>query len=286
MVIAVIIVAFLAVVLFNNFANYGMAYGNVSVNGKSVAGMTSEEIRTMLEADYGQKLSSGEVRIYANDSAKSRESNELSRQEAAAQAEQLSVDAAKAKVTSWRTTATGLRAQVPYEEVIEKALAAGRDGGPLGRLALFFSPQDITFDIQYDDKAIEDLATAIDDTIGDKRIDATVSIDEGSANAVKGHDGKMVDRDWLKAQLSNAFLSDGDEKSFIVFRFDGVKISRQGKVMSPKLGVSLLTEKIVDCCCHSFSRLLVGADSVDLVSQDTESLEGYHGLIIFCEITA
>ena len=100
MVIAIIIVAFLAVVLFNNFANYGMAYGNVSINGKSVAGMTSEEIRTMLETDYGQKLSSGEVRIYASDSAKSRESNELSRQEAAAQAEQLSVDAAKAKVTS------------------------------------------------------------------------------------------------------------------------------------------------------------------------------------------
>ena len=215
MIIAVIIVAFLAVVLFNNFANYGKAYGNVSVNGKSVAGMTSEEIRTMLEADYGQKLSSGEVRIYASDSAKSRESNDLSRQEAAAQAEQLSVDAAKANVTSWRTTATGLRAQVPYDEVVEKALAAGRDGGPLGRLALFFSPQDVTFDIQYDDKAIEDLATAIDDTVGDKRIDATVSIDEGSANAVKGHDGKMVDRDWLKTQLSNAFLSDGDDKSFV-----------------------------------------------------------------------
>ena len=78
----------------------------------------------------------------------------------------------------------------------------------------------------------------------------------------------------------------GDEESLIIFSLDRVKISSQSKVVSPQLSIGLLTEEIVDSSCHSFSCLLVGADCIDLISQDAESLEGHHGLIIFCEITA
>ena len=78
----------------------------------------------------------------------------------------------------------------------------------------------------------------------------------------------------------------GDEESLIIFGLDRVKISSQSKVVSPQLSIGLLTEEIVDSSCHSFSCLLVGADCVDLISQDAESLERHHGLIIFCEITA
>ena len=215
MVIAAVIAALIVLVLFDTFANYGKAYGNVSVGGKSVAGLTEEEIRSKLQTDYGDKISGAEVRIYASDSAKSRESSEIKKQETAAQAEQVSVEDAKSSVTSWVTSASGVRAQIPYDELVAKALEAGRDGGFLSRLSLFVIPQDIPFDITYDDDAVEKLASAIDATIGDERSDALVTVDEGYATAVKGHDGKMVDREWLKAKLTEALLANESERSFV-----------------------------------------------------------------------
>ena len=215
MAIAAAIVVLLVVVLWDNAANYGKAYGNVSVEGTSVAGMNEEQIRAMLEDEFGAKLTASEVRIYASDDSKSRESSERSRREDVAQAEQVSVEDAKANVTSWVTSASGVRAHIPYDEIVSQALEAGRGDGPFGRLALLVAPKDISFSIAYDDKAIEELATAIDGTVGDARSDATVVVEDGSANAVKGHDGKMVDRDWLKGKLSESFMSEEESPSFV-----------------------------------------------------------------------
>ena len=215
MVIATVIVLLIVLVVWDNLANYGKAYGNVSIGGESVAGLTEEQIHSKLETDYGDKISGAEVRIYASESAKSRESSEIAKQETAAQAEQVSVEEAKASVTSWVTSASGVRAQIPYDDLVSKALAAGREGGFLSRLSLFAVPQDIPFSITYDDEAIEQLAGAIDSTIGDERIDAMVTIEEGVAAAVKGHDGKMVDRDWLRTKLTEALISDDAERTFV-----------------------------------------------------------------------
>lgn len=215
MAIAAVLVVLLVVVLWDNIANYGKAYGNVSVAGQSVAGKNEEQIRTMLEDEYGNKLSSSEVRIYASEDSKSREASELGRRADVAQAEQISVEDAKAAVKSWVTSASGVRAHIPYDEIAAKALEAGRNGGPLERMALFVAPVNIEFEIAYDDKAIEELATAIDATVGQERVDATVTIDEGMASAVKGTDGKMVDRSWLKGKLSEAFLSGEEQPTFV-----------------------------------------------------------------------
>lgn len=215
MVIAAVLVALIVLVAWDNFANYGKAYGNVSIGGQSVAGMTEEQIRSKLESEFGDKISGAEVRIYASESSKSRESSEIAKQETAAQAEQVSVEEAKASVTSWVTSASGVRAQIPYDELVSKALAVGREGGILSRLSLLAVPQDVPFSITYDDEAIEQLAGAIDSTIGDERTDALVSIDEGYATALKGHDGKMVDREWLKSKLTEALLADDAERNFV-----------------------------------------------------------------------
>ena len=215
MVAVAVILAIIVVVIWDNAANYGKAYGNVSINGTSVAGMNEEQIRELLEKEYGQKITSDELRIYASDTAQKRESSDLARQEAAAQAEQVSVEEAKSSVTSWRTSANGLRAQIPYDELIEEALSAGREDGMLSRIKLLAVPNDIPLRIVYDEEAVETLATAIDESIGDAREDATVTIDEGLATAVKGHDGKMVDRTWLKDKVSEALLAEDGERSFV-----------------------------------------------------------------------
>jgi len=215
MIIAAIIAALIVLVLFDTFANFGKAYGNVSVGGQSVAGMSEDQIRSKLQSEFGDKISKAEVRIYASESAKGRESSEIKKQETAAQAEQVSVEDAKSSVTSWVTSASGVRAQIPYDDLVKKALEAGREGGFLSRLSLFIFPKDIPFEIHYDDEAIEKLSGAIDATIGDERLDALVTVDEGNATAVKGHDGKMVNREWLKEKLSEALLSDESERTFV-----------------------------------------------------------------------
>ena len=133
--IALGIVALLVVVvLWDNLANLGKAYGNVSINGESVAGMSEEQMRSMLENEYGVALATGDVRIYASESTRGHENSELSRQADAATAEQVSADEAKKNVKSWVTSANGVRAHIPYDDLVARALAAGREGGPLERL--------------------------------------------------------------------------------------------------------------------------------------------------------
>ena len=215
MVVAIVIVLLVAVGLFDSVANNGKAFGNVTVNGQSVAGMDEGQIKSLLVEEYAQIITQKSVRIYASEEARDDENAELARQESIAQAEQIAVEDVKSGTTSWLTSSAELGAYVPYEHVIKEVMEAGREGGPLARLSLFFVPVDITFSLEFNEQALEALASSIDETIGDARYDSTVTIDEGVANAVKGHDGEMVNREWLSGKLAEALLSSEEEPSFV-----------------------------------------------------------------------
>lgn len=203
-------------------ANMNKAYGNVSVNGIDVGGMTAEEIDAALHQSIAPSVSHAQVKVYASADAQRAGNNgmtdeeRLEQAEQVAQAEQISVEQAVSQVQSWSTDSLALKATVPYEDLAKQALAVGReDGGILSRLGLFFTNHDITIDLDYDEEAVEALASEIDRTIGDARIDATVAIEDGDAHPIEGHDGLMVDRDWFKGMLSAALVSGEESPSFV-----------------------------------------------------------------------
>lgn len=206
MTVIAVAAVLLVVVLCDTVGNMGKAYGNVSINGMSVAGMTSEDMRKALNEQFGSRLAGSKVTIYASEEARAREGEKYAKEEDAATVEQISAEDAKSKTTSWTADGSALHATLPYDQVIDAALEAGRKGGPFGRIALALSGEDIPMDVSFDDNAIESLAAEIDETVGEARKDATVEIENGKASAVDGHDGNMVDRKWLSEQISNVML--------------------------------------------------------------------------------
>ena len=205
-VVVVAIALLLVLVLCDTVGNWGKAYGNVSINGMDVGGMTSEQIRAALDEKFGSKLAGSKVTIYASEEARARESEKYAKEEDAAIVEQISADEAKAKVTSWTADGTTLKAALPYDRVIGEAMQAGRKGGPFARIALAFGNEDVPLDVTFDENALETFAKDIDATVGDERQDATVEVQNGYASAVDGHDGNMVDRAWLAQKISDVIL--------------------------------------------------------------------------------
>lgn len=224
--IATIVVAVIVVLLVvggvDSIANMGKAYGNVTVAGIDVGGMTTEEIEATLREELVPRVSHSQVKVYASQDAQRIGSGDMTDEErlaqieSIAQAEQISVEQATANVQSWSTDALSLKVSLPYERLAEQAMAVGReDGGVFSRLGLIFIRHDVFSTLDFDEEAVEALASEVDRTVGDARVDATVAIEDGAAHAVEGHDGRMVDRDWFKQQISAAMVSEEEASSFV-----------------------------------------------------------------------
>ena len=217
-IIALAIVCALVVVgLFDAASNWGKAYGNVSINGVSVGGMTADEMRDALKSEFGSRVSHAQITIYASEESKRR--TEGGDGQIAADdvvAEQLSVESANETLGPWSVDALSLKANVPYDRAIEEALSIGRDdGGIPARLGLLISGRDVPLDVEFDKGMVEALASEIDQAIGDPRVDATVAVEGGIAEAVEGKSGTIVSRSWLVNMISRAMIGGDVPDSFV-----------------------------------------------------------------------
>ena len=216
---ALIAVGVIALVLLfaviDGAVNNGKAYGHVSINGMDVSGLTADEMRQKLDETFGSKVSGSKVTVYASEDARERESAKNTQRDDEAVAEQISVEDANAKVTSWTADAYSLKASLPYDQVISEALDAGRRGGPFARLYVAIAGEDVPLSLTFDDASLNAFATDIDKTVGDERVDATVKIENGNATVVSGHEGNMVDRSWLAEKLSNVML-EKDGSTYVI----------------------------------------------------------------------
>ena len=214
--IAVIVIAALLLgFMLDTALNWGKAYGNVSVGGVDVGGLDASDMRKKLEDTYGTKLKSSEVTVYASEKARDKGQSDLEKEERKAQAEQVSVEDAASSATSWTASGAELSATLPYDEIIDKAIGAGRSGGPFGRLAVVIAGEDVPVSVVFDENALDNFAGTVDKAVGDARIDTTVEISDGTARPVEGHDGNIVDRDWLAGKLGEAMLSDDETASVV-----------------------------------------------------------------------
>ena len=217
--VATIIVAVVLVLavggIWDTVSNWEKSYGNVTVNGINVGGMTKQEIVEVLDGEYTSKIRDAKVTIYASEEAMNAESSEVEDAERVAQAEEVSVEEADAAVTEWQTNVYDLGGSMPYEEVADKALEAGRHAGPIGRLGVMLFGSEIPLQVQFDEAKLEDFAATVDKTIGDPRIDATVALENGAAHPVEGKQGVMVDRNDFAKKISDSMLGISGSSSFI-----------------------------------------------------------------------
>ena len=196
--------------------NWGKAYAGVTVGGVDVSGMNSKQIKDALSTEFDQKMTDTSVTIFANEDARSYVNDAIAQAEDRAQAEQLSVDQARLNNQLWTTSPNELGGSIDYDNLAERAISVGRgDGGLFARLASQFKGHDVQVEIAFDETQVEHLAQQIDDTLGDPRIDADISISNGWAAANNGHDGMMVNRSTLTDKISTLVLDDSDDDTFI-----------------------------------------------------------------------
>lgn len=202
-------------VLIDVGINGGKAYPGVHIGSLDVSGKTQQEISAMVSETYQPRLDDGIITIYASEESKSDAGDELKQTENEALVEQRSVEEAQANTDFWTTDAATLGAALDADALAAKAYEVGRsDGGIFTRLTALFSGYTVEPTLEYNSDEVEALASQIDETVGDPRVDFGVSIEEGTATVTEGHDGEMLDRDEFTKQITSAFL-EYEERSFI-----------------------------------------------------------------------
>lgn len=221
----VLLIAFGALGIWDTASHWQRAYAGVSVNGVDVSGMDRNEMNQALRSAFGPKVSHAQVTVYG-----SAEDQRITEEALAAAGDAGSQDE-PVESDHWTTDALSLKANIPYEQAIDKALACGRDdGGFLKRIQMIADPVDIPLGVDFDLNALDAFAAQIDNAIGDPRQDATVQIVNAYAYPIEGHDGRMVDRPWLASKLSDAMIGDGQGTSFVAELTDAPSRITSGQV--------------------------------------------------------
>ncbi len=208
LVVLIVVIVLLIGGLVDLASNSGRIYAGVSIGDVDVSHMDRDEAIDALSSNYDSDLADGDIIIFANEEAAN--SADLDHQilQYEALAEQMSFDEAQENKIIWRENASSVGAEIPVEDLVNKAFEVGReDGGFFGRISALLSGRDIDVEISFDNELIESLAQNIDLAIGDPRVNYSIAVEDGTATVVEGRDGLEVDRDWLTLQLSDALFT-------------------------------------------------------------------------------
>lgn len=210
--VAFVLIIVVAGGLITDYAmNAGKVYPGVKVGEVDASGKTADEVAAALKALYEPRLEGGSVTVYVSEDAAARVADELAAAQDAALAEQVAVEEARANKQAWTVSAADLSAQVPAEELAAAALAVGREDGGLGaRLGALFAGRQLEMRAAYRETALEELASEIDLTVGNPRVDFNVEVEEGVAHVAEGHAGEMLDRDAFARSLDTVLLGEPD----------------------------------------------------------------------------
>lgn len=201
--------------------NVGKAYPGVRIGEIDVAGKTSDEITALVNETYATRLMDRTVVVFASEEAKTRADDEVAQAQDAALAQQLAVEEARANKLAWKADATSLQASIPSEQLASEALAVGREnGGLFARIGALLSGAVVEPRADYGGGSIETLASEIDATIGDPRVDFDIEVEDGTASVTAGHDGSMVDRSWFRQSLDQVFLQGQVKQGTFVAKAD------------------------------------------------------------------
>lgn len=215
-VVACVLVVLIVMGIGDGLANLGKAYPGVSVQGVDVSGLTADEIRAKLTSFAAPEIEQGVAIIYSSKEAREKLQDEAAQLESEALAEQISIEEARANHAVWTPTAASLGASANIDEAVKDALGYGRGlSHILDRLGAQFFGHDITMGVTFDEFAIESLASDIDLSIGDARIDTAIGIDGGYAYVIDGHDGQLVNRNELRSHIEECLNGVNADDSFI-----------------------------------------------------------------------
>ncbi len=214
---AVILIVVLVCGLFLDSAlNADKIYKGVSIGDVDVAGMTQEEAANALSSRYGDKLANTSVYIFTSeDAAKNTNVDEVRAQEEIL-AEQISAEEALENKVLWVESSDTLGARLPVQELAAEAYEFGRSSGFFDRFSTLMHPHEIAVELDYNQTMLSKLLSDINTAIGDPAQEYGLSVQDGQASVVEGHDGYEIDKDTFQATLTDKLLnSEVDDPRYI-----------------------------------------------------------------------
>lgn len=205
---AAVLLALLLLVGVDALMNWGKVFPGVHVANVELGGLTVQQAQERISQVYQGRIYQGSITVYAGEEQKDAVQNGSDTD--LGPEEQLSVEQVQANTKKWTVTPAELGATVDYAERAQAALDIGRQNLIFGRLDALLGGVDLDLNVAFDQEKVEDFAQKIDATIGDPRQDWGIVVEEGTAKVTEGHDGYMVDRDQLQANILNIILTSQD----------------------------------------------------------------------------
>lgn len=211
-VIAALIIG--AIALIDFIAFYGKIYPGVYVGELDLGGKSVEEAYALVENTYADRLTSNDVVIYTNEEAKNEGINDDA---PLGHTEELSVEQARETVKYWKTNSVELEASLPTADIVDKAANSTRGlQNIFARLGALIFKQNIKPYADFNEDAVRDQITRVNDTMGKQVVNPTCTIEEGVAVAKEGSDGNLVKDNEFVDQLNEAFFRENsNEANFI-----------------------------------------------------------------------
>ena len=150
--------------------NGSRIYDGVSVGAVDVSGMTEEEARRVVSSFYEPRVTDGRALIFASEEARDTLDVESELAEQDAQAEQLSLEEARANKQVWVAESGTLGARLPVNEAVSRAFAVGREGDLAERMEAARNGVSVDVALSFDEEALEALCSSIDESAGEPRL--------------------------------------------------------------------------------------------------------------------
>ncbi len=191
-------------------------YQGVKVGDVDVGGMTQQQVADAISARYADKLANTSVYIFTSEeAARDTDVTQVQMQEQVL-AEQISVEDALENKVLWVESSDTLGARLPVQELASEAFEFGRATGLLDRLSTLMRAHEIPARLDYNPTMLGKLVSDLDTAIGSPAQESGLSIQDGVASVVEGHDGYEINETVFQDTLTDKLLnSEVDDPRYI-----------------------------------------------------------------------
>lgn len=220
--VALILIAFVAGGVVDLGASFGKIHPGVKVHGVEVGGMSKEDAAAALEDALSDTLNDARVTVYSSaDMAASEGASLVSlpseSQDGVAYADKLTsadIDG-DGSTDKWTFKPENIGAHIDGATMAENAYLVGRQGNFLAdRVSAWLGKIDLAPALAFNKDRMNEFSDVIDKACGTQIKDSKITISNGKATVVEGHDGLLVNQDKL-GQLVCAAVYDGEATALV-----------------------------------------------------------------------
>lgn len=189
-------------------------YQGVSIGDVAVGGMTKEEASEAVSSQYSQRVSENTAVFFNNEDSLN---NPKTTDTDGNIEEQISYEESLENRTQWTVNASAVEAVLNVDQLVDEAYELGRsNGGVFARLHSMLAGDTVTLACSFNDTLVDELSGQMTESVGNKRVNYNIKVDDGVASVTSGNDGNEVTSDWLCTKLNETFLGTQETANYVL----------------------------------------------------------------------